>query len=656
MKKVRFKVGAFFLALLAMLMGMSLLSPPTAQTAEQKAVMLNLTQPIEANKTSTASARFAELTQEAMKYGMADASISGQVEYSMQPDRTIRSSIRWTAVSIENGGKKVTEGLESSLSSKFRVPESSPRAEPGTKLKAVGDVEALATALGKLKAQLDAQNVVVQKEEKSTKTQSQAVSPTVSAQDQSNQGKYLSDVGSPFNTVVEAGTTTTYSVCDTFFVDIASKKAVKQYKPVYTKGGVQTGEGVCAPNYAEFVPITSKAGKCTYRYDFQNATAVQQEQLFYMNGSTEVLVGDCRDASVTYPLFESRTGCSVTMDLANKKAFPTSKLAFDVGSVQMNATECRSVSGTTGIDLVEEACDPMWEHDFINNVSYLVTRLYYTDDKTGEKIYASTCGRSSTVSFPHVQDTTNCTWIMDDEKQLAYQQGKSIIKTGTLAGDVVVRECHTIATVNYTYIGTETTNKKFTANATFTFPANATNFSALVVGPGQQGNYSYGSQTAPDVCIVTAGNGGKAGEYKVASLQNPSKGEVVTISFVPNKENTIQFRGVTNRALVGTGGAGTATAYGDPNLMCENQWGKAKTEPGQSGYTALGRFGLNDSSDLPFASPTLYGFGFGGTGHCQGGGTCPYGIGSVKFPDPGVVILEYSTSKYMRPDGTLYQP
>lgn len=673
MKPHLYRIGAITLVLLTMLLGVCLLR--SAKATEQKTVLLNLTQPIEANKSSSATAKFTELTQEAMKYGMAEATINGQVEYSMQPDKTIRSNIKWSSISIENGGKKVTEGLESSLSSMFRVPESSPRAEPGTKLKAVGDVEALATALGKLKAQLDAQNVVVQKENTSSKTQSQAVAPTVQAQDQGNQGKYLSDAGNPFNTVVEAGTVTTYTACDARFVDTASMKAVKQYMPVYTKAGVQTGEGVCTANYSEFAPILSKDGDCTYRFDFNNSTAIKQQQLYYMEGTTEVLVGTCQDSNVIYPLYESRTGCSVVTDLANKKVFPQSKLAFKVGALEQNATMCRAVSGTTGIPILEEACDPMWEHDFTNHVSYLVTKLYYLSDVDGSKIYVNTCGRSSTVSFPHVTDVSNCTqWLNDDAHMLAYQQGKTIIRTGTLAGDVVVQDCHTIATLNYTYIGTQKMIGTYgPGTASFTVPGGVTSAHWLL---------SAGGNGTPQACLGAFSYmaPGKTGQAKVQYDFPVAPGGTFTFTVGSyNQASTMTYTetGKANQTwnmakstdpdwVLGTFNC-SGRGNGTPGICttCPAGVGTMAETKGLDGLIVTGYFGLNSAADNPHggtSGPSMYnaggasmpggiGFGASGAGPYQGqwDGSCAGGVGTL-----GAFLLEYNVQKYMRPDATTY--
>lgn len=655
MKKFqRFRIGAVALSLLGMLLGVCL-------AADQSVVMVNLTQPIEANKSNSATAKFSELTQEAMKYGMADAYISGQVEYSMQSDKTIRSNIKWTAISIENASKKVTEGLEQTLSSAFRVPESSPRAEPGTKLKAYGDIDALAVSLGKLKAQLDAQSTPVQKETTNTKNQTQAVSPTVQAQD-NNQDKYLADSGTPFNTVVEAGTQTSYVACDDYFVDIASMKAVKQYKPVYTQNGVQTGEGICAPNFSEFYPIQSQEGTCTYRFDFQNSTAAKQQQLYYMNGATEIPVGGCRDSDTTYPLYESRTGCSVTMDLANAKAFPTSKLAFKVGAVEMNATECRAVAGTTGIDLQEEACEPMWEHDFVNNVSYLVTRIYYIDDQTGQKVYASQCGRSTKVSYPHVIDTTGCGWIMDDEHMLARQQGKTIIKTGAVAGDVVIQDCHTVATLNYTYIGAVTQNHKITANGSFAIPAGSVSTSVLLIGRGAVGALWYDPQDANNNC--NCGAAGLPGTVSIYDFGNSTG--VINIVFDQGTGtypgNTVMtFNGKTYTALSG----GSEPLDGSHGICPPPEYHAGTVN--SNGYTTTGRFGIMSSADYPRSGGC--GWGAGGLGSTSRADTVAAcmdspntAISFVVWPytyvrgAPGVAIVEYKINSYMRPDGTTYIP
>ena len=636
--------------------------------ADQTAIMLNLTQPIEAQKTNTATAKFAELTAEAMKYGMSDATVNGNIQYSMQPDRTIRSTIKWDSISIENGGKKVTEGLDEALTSKFRVPQDKPRAEPGTKLKAMGDIEALAKSLGKLKAQLDAQQTVVQKENTNSKTQSQAVAPVVSSQPATDSGKYLSDAGSPFSTTITPSTTTTYSLCDARFIDLASMKAVKQYKPVYTQSGVQTGEGVCAANFSEFAPILSKDGDCTYRFDFANSTAIKQEQLYYSDGTQDVNVNSCRDSSTLYPLTESRLGCSVTTDLANMKVFPQSKMIFTVGTLEQNATMCRPVS-SSGIALQEEACDPMWENDFVNHVSYLVTRMYYLSDVDGSKIYVNQCGRSSTVSFPHFTDTTGCGWVMDDVAMIGSQQGKTIIRTGAIAGDVVIQGSHTVATLNYTFIGTVTKNQKITANGTFTIPPGTVSSAALIVGRGQYGS-NRRNNTGGEYATCINGFPGKAGQYVIQDFGNATG--VVNVLF---NQGTGSCPGDTKLTFGGT--SYTAISWNDcTSIQWNARVGDGDDCPapyfGVQGYTTPGRFGINSAADYPQAGGC--GWGAGGIGgmstEANDTAMCsaspgssvsnlpmPYNPGYIiTAPVQGVVIIEYKANSYMRPDATVFTP
>lgn len=614
--------------------------------AEQKTIMLNLTQPIEAQKSSSATAKFAELTKEAMQSGMGDATVNGNIEYSMQPDRTIRSTVKWNSISIENGGKKVTQGLDESLTSKFRVPESKPRAEPGTKLKAMGDLDALAKSLGALKAQLDTQSTVVQKESTNNKTQSQAVAPVVSGQ-QADSSKYLSDTGNPFNTTVEASTTTTYEECPDRFIDTASMKAVKQYKAVYTKAGVKTGEGVCSANYSEFAPILKKDGTCTYRFDFANSTAIKEEQFYYSDGTNDINVGSCRDSSTLYPLTESRLGCPVTNDLANMKVFPQSKMVFTVGSLEQNATMCRPVS-SDGIALQEEACEPMWEHDFVNNVSYLVTRMFYNSDTDGSKVYANQCGRSSTVSFPHFNDTSGCGWIMDDTAMIAYQQGKTIIRSGAIAGDVVVQDCHTVATVNYSFLGNQTNSTKFTTSGSFTFPAGVSSGAMLYVSAGQAAQAGSDGGYAGEAKIKEFASGAAiAGKTATFTIQAPVGSDADCGSAWPNvpaRATTVQFDGVAYTA-------NTPYGWRPSGGGCSNQ----------NGYNAVGRFGINSSADYPNFSG-LSGWGAGGPSSCvilTDPATQQWLMNGTTWQRkgfPGVVIFEYTTPRYMRPDGTEYNP
>lgn len=648
---------------LAFLIGVLLLSAGLWQNAEpiadaiaaEQIVMVSLVQPIEIQKSIQTGAKFQELTSEAMKYGMSDVVLNGRVSYSPQADSTTRSTIVWDSISMQSGGLTLSEPLGSPLQSMVRTqqPEQTAlnRIEPGTSLKARGDVQTLAEALGRLKAQMDEKTKpITEKNEKVEKTN---VAPVVAAtQDQPQQ---TTAATTPFNTTIEAGTVTTSEKCSDVFIDYDKMKAVKQYKPVYTKAGVKTGEGVCSPNYAEATAILAKDGDCTYAFDFANSTAIKMEQWYYMDGSTEALLGTCRNSKTLYPLTESRLGCSVQYDMANSKAFPQSKMVFTVGANVMNATSCRPVDAN-GIALQEENCNPMWEHDFVNNVSYLKTRKFYISDVDGSKVYANECSRSSTISFSHVTDPTGCGWIMDDTKMLAYQQGKTIIKTGAIAGDVVVQECHTIATVNYTYIGQEKiVVKKAPGTGTWTVPAGVRSLSFAAAAGG--GN-------APPACISGGGGHGSAGQSTTQLNYTVTPGAVFSYNVgISNVLTTLQYDNGTNQVQW------NLATSSDPYPYPKDQWGYTPSnyctqdQTGRDGTKIpLGYFDVVSDADQPKGTkggdaPCGLPGGAGGIGMAAGGGGGGSNSGCYNSGGPGapgLFWIEYSVPKYMRPDGTSY--
>lgn len=645
----------------------------TEAVAAEQIVLVSLVTPIEVQKSIQTGAKFQELTQEAMKYGMSDVVLNGRVTYAPQEDNTIRSTVFWDSISMESGGKKLSEPLASPLESKVRTQQPQQqsdlnRVETGTVLKAKGDVQTLAEALGRLKKQLDDKDKPLVEKTTENKVEKTAVAPVVTSnQDQGQQSVGMSPTG-PISSTVDTGTTTSSEKCPEPFIDYDKMKVVAQYKAVYTKAGVKTGEGVCSPNYNEAKTIQKKDGDCSYRFDFSKSLAVKQEQWFYAadNGS-DVMIGSCQDSNSSFPLTESRTGCPVTADMANKVVFPQSKIVFTVGNVEQNATECRAVSGATGLALEEENCDPMFEHDFVNNVSYLRTRSFYISDIDKAKVYVNACSRSSSASYPHISDTNGCGWVMDDEKMIAYQQAKTIIETGQSSGRVVVKECHTTASVNYTFLGAQTMTSKLTTNTAWTIPATAKNPTLLVVGRGQDGNGVAATscdQCEGSVCLVSAGIGysGKPGKLQYVDLAG-SQGQTLNVQF--NKGtgtkpgDTIVTIGATTITAQG-GGSETAGAWGNSVWNSSGCYAPQITsgfsDPNNpAGVGTLGRYGLNGPADYPKAGGCGWGAG-GKGGSAAQTANCNESTDFGSTGAPGVAIIEYSVNKYMRPDGSTFIP
>ncbi|MBI5549218.1 MAG: hypothetical protein HY901_35485 [Deltaproteobacteria bacterium] len=340
----------------------------------------------------------------------------------------------------------------------------------------------------------------------------------------------------------------------------------------------------------------------------------------------------------------------------------------------VQANDCASGWCIEGVcrELQEETCEPMFENDFANHVSYLLTRLYYISED-GSRVYASPCARS-TASYAHETDTAGCEWVMDDAVMLGYQQGKTIIRTGAVAGNVIIRECSTIATLNYTFLGTTKEVGVYgPGSGSFTVPGGVTSMDWLL---------SAGGGGTPQACLgantyMAPGKTGQAqvqydfpvaaggaftftvGSYGEASTMTYSEaGKPDQVWNMARPADPIWVLGTFNCPGRGTNTPGICT-------VCPAYVGSKAETKGLDGLIVTGHFGLNQPSDNPqggTSGPSMYhaggpsmpggvGFGASGAGPFQGSepGSCAGAVGTQ-----GAFLIEFNLQVYTRPDGTQF--
>ena len=213
-----------------------------------------------------------------------------------------------------------------------------------------------------------------------------------------------------------------------------------QYKEVADLDGLILTVSGCTIDTTKSTPLESTFEGCGVRHDFVNGVSVQLEQLFYRDDTNKIInVGDCQDSEFTYQQYKTTQTCTDQVDSANGFVIPYQRIAYNLndGTVQY-ASECQAQS-TTGIPIQEEVCDPKYEHDFINSVSYVRTQSFYMD-QSNQKVILSACQRSTSNSFTHKFDDATCAITNDDVNLMTHWNAKRFIATPD-DGNVIISDC-----------------------------------------------------------------------------------------------------------------------------------------------------------------------------------------------------------------------
>jgi len=648
-----------------------LLSTQTA-LAEEKAIMVSLTQPlIVEQKTPASSSVFADLTEEAIQWGLDQVQLIGSTEWTEAENGYTRLEISWHTVANAAGKR---ERISSPLLS--RVSFDLEKIEVGTKMAAKGNIRAVVDALNRLrKGEQDEKQIEKGEKDKEQEPLAQ-ISP--SSGGGGADGSWFGDSDSDkLNTDLK---NTSYETCPDFISE-GDKTVYEQRRTIITgESGTIYQDGACE-NTGQTWPISTRIGDCGVRVDFTANKAIQMEQSFYTKGTDEIKIGECKEGLATYDLYDTAVGCDVKVDQEAGVAIPTYRKAYKIGGTEFTAQQCTARDGDP-LPLVEEICEERFEHDFINGVSYEKTRKYY--DWNGERVYVNQCTRS-TKTFSHKHIETG--WTMDDDALVGKLMAKTVIEVD--GGELEIKAPAAIQTVPYTIHSSITKQTAFAKTTEWTPPAKTIYTVTLIAGGcsggyvNESGNNNYATKGGGEYGgnkaewkngsrIITASGGGASGELvtqpvEISELtpftitignsdQDSAFGEYLTArSGWGNKGGD----GKIKQDIFGLGiGGDGAEGFFYPQLP---DFKPATAGESWSGTTSQcpGCPEKNISSGTPGKAGAFYGAGGGGSGSPARANSYSINnddINSGGRGASGYCQINWSETTYRRPDGTVYDP
>lgn len=457
--------------------------------------------------TKDPRAQFVGLRPEALQMGLGEAVLIGNTDYQVQSDGSTRVNTRWHSITM-GSNVAVTQPLQAPLSSQFR--SSDKQVPPNTQVNIRGDLDLLAEDFLKLKAKLGKDSPRdIQRQTNNNNTTTEAgrnaneLAPSsgtssggngysnspyslnsandkvkadlITTQWQDCQPRIDRTAGKVFAQarkldVTESGRLMSTGNCEdrgstaaiarTYdgdckpVIDVENRKVYHQYIENAKLDGKTVDVAACTADFTKFDAVKATNENCGYRHDFTAGRSVLQERLFYNDLDGKVIeVRSCNDSTQAFAQFTTQNTCTPTVDAVNKQVFINQRVAFTDGNgAEQYATDCKP-DGNPAIAISEAFCDPKYEHDFVNHVSYYRTRAYYVDQK-GNTVYVSQCGRSAADSFPHTFETGSCGVRNDDPLMMTYWKKLTQITTPT-DGVVQIADCQEIGSPTpYAFLGT----------------------------------------------------------------------------------------------------------------------------------------------------------------------------------------------------------
>ncbi|MCP3943198.1 MAG: hypothetical protein GY710_17160 [Desulfobacteraceae bacterium] len=455
----------------------------------------------------------------------------------------------------------------------------------------------------------------------------------------------------------------TYGKPCAVILDFENKKAYEQYREAVTLEDEVRSIADCTNDFINFYEIYGKTSECEIRDDFTVGKSYVQEELYYTGSDdNDIRISECQDSELSYDHFLTELTCTPDIDLANDKITTFKRVAYYLQSGEIGyASECRAVNDGS-YKVLEDFCDPKYEHNVVTGQSYYRTRDYYIKDAT--PIYLSECLVSTSTSFPHIFNSGGCGLIHDDDALRSIQKTSTHIEPPE--GKVEISPCQDKGvSIPYIYIGTENRIKEVTASGTWTVPVGVTSVNVFVVSGGSRGGNGVdakgppgesspginggagGCIGGPTYCYGGSGAGGGAGEMIQKSI-NVIPGQVIKITIGQSGQNTTFGSLVTARA-------GYGSIYN----------GQKGTDGYQAGFPGDGGQGYGT---IKLAQDTITSGwhpnyfkqrGIGGTGYGAGGAggwgkMPPYPISNGTIGAPGYVKITWGAAKYKRSDDTIY--
>jgi hypothetical protein len=620
-------------------------SAVAAENIEQKIIKIKTITPLEVKKTADIESKITGLTEEAIKAGLPEVVLQGTIKYEKISDKVTRSKIEWNGIAIREGTSDKTRSLSSPLFSQFTTQDK--RVEPNTELSAKGNFEKLLQDILELKKQQERPKKTVEEVSRNKKDSfspsgyegSSVGSSSVGGDTASDsafsefQVNKISTVWEPCAPRVskadglvyrqarkvskgESGDIISSGECQDYGGTVAiikdynnncsktkdfdNGKVYYQYIEYAEIDGETLSISGCTNDFLDYATIQAIKSDCGIRHDFLNHISILQEKLYYKDKTDNtVYITECQDSDTRYQHYQTSAGCIPVINTAQGIVIPQSRVAYKIGSVEFYASECRA-DETDQYEIREAFCDPKFEHDFVNNVSYYRTYDYYVNE-LGETNAINECSRSASASFPHIFETSDCSIINDDELMQTRFRSKRQIETPD--GIIEISGCQD-KSYPVAYVPIDTTEKTKNYNE-----------------PGEY-NFKVPAGITKLTVTVKAGDGGGVADQEIC------------------------------RGIPGTGGD-----QGDPERECYTIWGKAGKAGEQKTETltvvtgeeiislkvaAKGDSGKS-GGDSQFGNLIAKGGGVGGSG-LNGSGL------------NGLISIKWYETKYKRGDGTIYDP
>ncbi|WP_324171105.1 hypothetical protein [Sulfurimonas sp.] len=215
-------------------------------------------------------------------------------------------------------------------------------------------------------------------------------------------------------------------------IDYKTKEVFVSSRKVAFKDGGEFLVKDCTVDYKTPVKLQSKTVGCDIVFRKDLLKQVQQEQLFYIFNTKDILIGSCVDSDITFDVstfIEINKECSPLINYKTKKVqFGYRTVANVEGSIK-EIKPCAYEKNTNELISTYEDCQI--RDDFTNKISVQQEKFYYMFEN--KKVFAGEC-KDSSVDFRHYITDDTCTpkQIGDDkvvfEKRVAYRDVNNIVK------------------------------------------------------------------------------------------------------------------------------------------------------------------------------------------------------------------------------------
>jgi len=223
---------------------------------------------------------------------------------------------------------------------------------------------------------------------------------------------------------------TTTTECNPI-IDYKTKEVFVSSRKVAFKDGGEFLVEDCQVDYDNSVVLQSKTTGCDLVFRKDLLKQVQQEQLYFLFNTKDILIGSCVDSDTTFDIstyIETNGECFPLINYETRKVqFGYRTVANVDGSIE-EIKPCAYEEETN--ELVSTYEDCTIRDDFTNKISVQQEKFYYMFENS--KVFAGDCQDSSIQFVQYVTDDTCEPQLLGDdhvvfEKRVAYRDINNIV-------------------------------------------------------------------------------------------------------------------------------------------------------------------------------------------------------------------------------------